>query len=301
MITTSRLLCTCLALAFLAPSLCLGGKESKIPPPLTQQQACAKFSSAIVRIEAGGRSRGTGFIVSSDGFVLTASHVIRDENGEYFSAITVELPDGHFVFVKPAVPISIESVGRDFALLKIDGKTKLPFLTLGSVGDVAVGVDATIVGYPFSAITEQGKNVSTKFCLSATVAATSVETVPVSGKSKTPKGIVPINKDVKVNVIYFQGPSVKGISGSPIISRNDGKVVGIVTLKLTGIGQALADTRNQLPASGGPDIEFGSVHVGTTIRQLIEVLDEQMANGLGAATGIDDPKDVLTKAQKKPK
>jgi hypothetical protein len=298
-IATSRLLCICLALVLLTPSLCLSGKKSKTP--LTQQQACAKFSSAVVRIEAGGRSRGTGFIVSSDGFVLTASHVVRDENGEYFSAIAVELPDGSFAFAKPAVSISPESVGRDFALLKIDGKTKLPFLALGGVEDVASGVEATIIGYPFSAITAQGKNISTKFCLSATVAATSVETVTVSGKSKNAKGSVPIEKDVKVDVIYFQGPSVKGISGSPIIARDTGHVVGIVSTKLSGIGSSLMELKQQTANGLGSGLSISGIEPGKAINAILTVLDDQLANGLGAAVGIDDPKDVMTKAQKKAK
>ncbi len=45
--------------------------------PITQQQACSRFSSAVVSVDAGGQTHGTGFIVSPDGYVLTASHLVN--------------------------------------------------------------------------------------------------------------------------------------------------------------------------------------------------------------------------------
>ena len=103
--------------------------------------------------------------------------------------------------------------------------------------------------------------------------------------------------DVKVEVIYFQGPSVKGISGSPIISRDTGKVIGIVTLKLTGITPALADLRERGKHTG---IAFSGIgDPGLAFVQVIDVLDQQLANGLGAATGIDDPAHALNMAKSK--
>jgi len=61
------------------------------PIPLTQRQACERFTDAVIRIEAGGRSRGTGFLVSSDGFILTAGHVITDEkSGQFFPLFSLD-------------------------------------------------------------------------------------------------------------------------------------------------------------------------------------------------------------------
>lgn len=269
--------------------------------PLTQREACAQFSDAVVRIEAGGRSRGTGFIVSPDGFVLTASHVIRDESGEYFSAIAIKLPSGNFEFATPVIPLTLDNAEQDFALLKVNKATKLPFLSLGSVEDVVVGADATIIGYPFSAITVQERSVSNKFCLSAAFAAKDLATVTVQGTNKTPRGSVPFKRDVKVDVVYFQGPSVKGISGSPIISRDTGRVVGIVTIKLTGIGSSLMQLKQQTAMGLGGNVSISGLDPGKAINQILTLLDDQLANDLGAATGIDDPKYALVQAQKKGK
>lgn len=266
---------------------------------MTQRKACAQFSSAVVRIEAGGQSRGTGFIVSPDGYILTASHVVRDDtDGSYFSTIAIRSP-AISGFAKPAISIGADNVGQDFALLKIETSTHLPFLQLGNVSDAVNGSDATIIGFPFSALTMESKNVFTKFCLSAEFAATDIVTVPVRETQKTASGTVPSNRDVKVNVIYFQGPSVKGISGSPIISRDTGTVVGIVSIKLTGIGQSLMELKAQTAQGLGSGIAISGLQPGPVINQILTVLDDQLANNLGAAAGIDDPKYALAREQRK--
>lgn len=276
--------------------LSVTGSAQQPATSLTHRELCKRFSDAVIRIEAGGQSRGTGFLVSADGFILTAAHVVRGDDGAYFSAITAKLPDGTTEFATPS-PMTIESAGQDFAVLKVKGKTKLPFLGLGSFEDAELGSDATIIGYPFSAITAQGKNVSIKFCLTAAVAASDLATVPVS----VSRGNLPFNQDVKVNVIYFQGPSVKGISGSPVISRDTGKVIGIVSVKLSGIGSELNALKDATGKGLGSGISISGLQSGPVIHKILTVLDDQLANDLGAATGIDDPKHALAQAQRQNK
>jgi len=189
--------------------------------------------------------------------------------------------------------MTTDSVGQDYAILKVDGKTNLPSLPLGSSDGVVVGSDAAIIGFPFSAITLEDRHVSVKFCLSVTITASDLETVPVAGTKKIGPRDVAVQADTKVNVVYFQGPSVKGISGSPIISRDTGRVIGIVTLKLTGITPALNNLRERGKNTG---IAFSGIgDPGLAFGQVIDVMDEQLANGLGAATGIDDPAHALKK------
>jgi len=278
-----------------------GSAQKQSPTPLSSRQACAQFSGAVVRIDAGGQSRGTGFIVSPDGYVLTAGHVLMSPEGAYFSAIAVTLPSGRTEFAKPAVPLSADTFGHDFAILKIDlkdAKEKLPFLTLGDANEVNVGDDATIIGFPFSALDAAGKGVSTKFCLSAQLAAKGSQTVAVQGTNNTPKGPVPFSKDVEVDVIYFQGPSVKGISGSPIIERNNGHVVGIVSWKLTGIGQELMNLKDETARGLGSGLSISGLDPGKAVNGILTVLDNQLANDLGAANAIDAAQQALNAAQR---
>ena len=197
-----------------------------IPQPLTHVETCNELAKSAVRIDTA-EGRGTGFIVSSDGFILTAAHVVIDINaGQYYRTISVTSPHSWTALATPVLNIT-EAAVHDFALLKID-RTGLPFLHLGDESTLNSGEDLSIVGFPFSALDESGEYINAKFCLRGTVAAT---TTFGSGKSQ-------------INVIYFQGVSVKGISGSPIISDKTGQVVGVVNTKLTGIGPELQKLRD---------------------------------------------------------
>jgi S1-C subfamily serine protease len=276
--------------------------------PLTQRNACAQFSDTVVRIEAGDgviMSQGTGFIVSEDGFILTAYHVVRSRDGGFYPSIAVFLPNGQKENATPVLPLSLEMGAQDFALLKITVPDKLGYLDLGSFEEIRIGGDATIIGFPFSAISMSGTGINQKFCLTASFAGTDIVTLTQQGwitqsiLNGTPKRI-PVNKDIRVDVVYFQGPSVKGISGSPIISRDTGHVVGIVTTKLTGITEFLGRIKDQAAGHVGHTIT-GNMDLPLVINQTLTVLDEQLANGLGSATGIDDPKEALRKAQRKKK
>jgi hypothetical protein len=260
---------------------------------MSQKEACQKLSSAVVQINAGGSTLGTGFIISPDGWMLTAGHVVLDESSnplKAYSAISVTLPDGSIKLAQLLSPIDPYTVARDYAVLKVDGHD-LPYFDIGDKPDeIALGSDLTMIGFPFSAVAfrESGPSVKDKFCLSATVAYSGDTNVAISGT--TPKGPVTVN--VGVDVIYFQGPSVKGLSGAPIISRDTGHVIAILTSKLTGISPAMSKSAKDLHnlMREGSNISMGPVHFIDTFSQIIDTLDAQLANGLGAGTGIEDVK-----------
>jgi S1-C subfamily serine protease len=148
--------------------------------PITQKETCANFSDAIVKIDAGGQSIGSGFIVSPDGYILTANHVVRSDDGTYYSAIFVTLAGNKIEPATPVLPQSPELIGEDYTLLKISVQYPLPFLQLGSTDEVETGGNATIIGFPFSAISYDGRSINTKFCLSAIFAASDIVTIPIA-------------------------------------------------------------------------------------------------------------------------
>jgi len=232
---------------------------------LTQKELCKRFMPSVVRIDAAADKVATGFIVTADGWILTVAHVLFDDNGEPIKTITVHLSDGSLALAK--VFLEKESVARDFALLKVD-KAGLAPLELGAESEVSEGSDIAIIGYPFSAGT-QDKILPTKFCLAGMVAATE---------------IVAKNGVNNVDVIYFQGPAVKGLSGAPIISRDSGHVVAIQTAKLAGIGDDLDRARKSLKEGPAPGVtttfQIGGTDVGRALIGIVETLDRHLANGL---------------------
>ena len=85
-------------------------------------------------------SRGSGFVIHPDGYILTAQHVV-DKAKE----IEIRLPD--------LQRVSAKLVGADpqvdLALLKIQTEQALPVLPLGDSDSIRVGELAVLFGYPF--------------------------------------------------------------------------------------------------------------------------------------------------------
>lgn len=103
-----------------------------------------KISPTIVTIDAqlkDGVSSGTGSIVTSDGVILTSSHVIEDAGD-----IDVTTYSGK---VYKASVISILGKNNDLALLKINVKEQLPTIKLGDSEEIKVGQKVLAIGNPF--------------------------------------------------------------------------------------------------------------------------------------------------------
>ncbi len=85
-------------------------------------------------------SLGSGFIIDESGFIVTNNHVIAEAD-----EITVKLYDN--------TELKAKIVGRDkstdLALLKVDAKRKLPFVTFGDSDNARVGDWIIAIGNPF--------------------------------------------------------------------------------------------------------------------------------------------------------
>lgn len=104
----------------------------------------AKIAPAIVTIDAqleDGVSSGTGCIISSDGVILTSSHVVDDATD-----IDVTTSSGK---VYKGTVISLIGKNNDLALLKIDAKERLITIKLGDSEHVKVGQKVLAIGNPF--------------------------------------------------------------------------------------------------------------------------------------------------------
>ena len=103
-----------------------------------------KISPAIVAIEAqvkDGVSAGTGCIVSSDGLILTGSHVV-----ENFKDIEVTTHNGQTYKAKFVAQMG---KNKDLALIKITPKHPLETVSFGDSEDVKVGQKVLSIGNPF--------------------------------------------------------------------------------------------------------------------------------------------------------
>lgn len=100
---------------------------------------------------------------------------------------------------------------------------------------------------------------------------------------------------------FFEAPAIKGISGAPIIARDTGHVVGIQSEKLAGISAGLYEVEKRLtppPGITNGGVITSGVNLTDVTLDLIRDLDRHLANGLGAATGIDDAYYALKQAKR---
>jgi len=158
---------------------------------------------------------GSGFIISPDGYVLTAAHVVEDAE----SFIVTLLDPRGWPEELPATLVGSDSL-TDCALLKLKTDRKLPSLALGSAHDVDVADWVVVIGSPYGL-------------------ERSVSVGVVSAKGRT--DIIPGSPTSFVDFIQTDAAINPGNSGGPMIGV-EGKVVGIANAVNTtgqGIGFAI--------------------------------------------------------------
>jgi S1-C subfamily serine protease/Tol biopolymer transport system component/streptogramin lyase len=104
---------------------------------LSVREVTSKASPAVVRIKTN-RGSGSGFIIGSDGIILTNNHVIQDAQ-----KITVFLGDGSDY---PGTVLGRDMV-RDLAKIKIEA-SDLPVLAFGDLSNVSQGQQIVVLGFP---------------------------------------------------------------------------------------------------------------------------------------------------------
>lgn len=103
-----------------------------------------RINPAIVSIDAqttDGVSAGTGCIVTSDGLILTGSHVI-----DGCKSVEVTMYNGQ---VFKAEVVSKMGKNKDLALLKINAKSPLHTIKFGDSQSIKVGQKVLAIGNPF--------------------------------------------------------------------------------------------------------------------------------------------------------
>ncbi len=128
----------------LTPSVQVFAGVTYAPDEQVNINVYEKISPAIVAIEAqvkDGVSAGTGCIVSSDGLILTGSHVV-----ENFKDIQVTTYNGQ---TYKASFVAQMGKNKDLALIKITPKKPLNTVSFGDSEEVRVGQKVLSIGNPF--------------------------------------------------------------------------------------------------------------------------------------------------------
>ena len=200
---------------------------------------------------------GTGFVIESDGLIVTNAHVVDGAE-----TVKVTLEDGR----KFDATVIGTDPSTDLALVRIAGVSDLPTVSFGDSDALQVGEDVVAIGNPFGL-----------------------------GNSVTSGIISALGRDIQSgpydNFIQTDAAINKGNSGGPLFST-DGKVVGINTAILSpsggsvGIGFAIpANLAQQVVA----DLEAD----GHVSRGWLGVAIQPVSEDTAAALGMDVPEGVL--------
>ncbi|MBO6574857.1 MAG: trypsin-like peptidase domain-containing protein [Rhodothermales bacterium] len=151
---------------------------------------------------------GSGFVISSDGYILTNDHVAGQGD-----VITVAFPNGDSY---PADLVGTDAAS-DLALLKVNPEDPLPYLDLRSATEPIVGEWCIALGNPFGLFEASDPTVTV-----GVVSATGRDLAPQEGRLYRDM----IQTDAAIN---------RGNSGGPLINAL-GQVIGVNTAIVSQTG-----------------------------------------------------------------
>lgn len=203
------------------------------------------------------RSMGSGFIVSSDGYVLTNNHVVEGAD-----EIMVRLNDRREL---PARLVGNDP-RSDMAVLKIEDGDDLPVVQIGLSQDLEVGEWVLAIGSPFG--------------FDYTVTAGIVSAL---GRSLPSENYVPfIQTDVAIN---------PGNSGGPLFNL-DGEVIGINSQIYTRSGGFMG-VSFAIPIDDAMNVFRQIRDQGSVSRGWLGVLIQEVNRDLAQSFGLERPRGAL--------
>jgi serine protease Do len=206
--------------------------------------------------EYEGRSLGSGFIVSADGYVLTNAHVVSQAD-----EITVTLNDKREFKAK----VIGADKRTDVALIKIEANN-LPKVSFGDPGKVRVGEWVLAIGSPFGF-----ENTVTAGIVSA------------KGRSLPSENYVPfIQTDVAIN---------PGNSGGPLYNLN-GEVIGINSQIYSRTGGFMG-LSFAIPIDVAMDVTDQLRKSGKVTRGWLGVVIQEVTKELADSFGLPKPQGAL--------
>jgi Do/DeqQ family serine protease len=202
---------------------------------------------------------GSGFIISSDGYVLTNQHVI-DETSEI--QVTVMGYDQPFI-----ARVVGSDQDLDLAVLKIDSSKELPYLQFGSSDSIRVGEWVIAIGNPYG------------LDHTVTVGVISAKSRPVDIQNRHYRNL--LQTDASIN---------PGNSGGPLLNLQ-GQVVGVntaINAAAQGIGFAI-------PSGTVQGVIQELIHSGKVAHPWLGVAVGPVTSEMIKTLGMDKPAGAIIK------
>lgn len=201
-------------------------------------------------------SLGSGFLISSDGYVVTNHHVVEGAD-----EVVVRMNDRREL----TATIIGSDKRSDIALLKVEG-AHLPYVKLGRSEDVKVGEWVLAIGSPFG------------FDASVTSGIVSAK-----GRALPDENYVPfIQTDVAIN---------PGNSGGPLFNLK-GEVIGVNSQIYSRTGGFMGLSFS-IPIDDALNVIEQLKSTGTVARGWLGVTIQEVSRDLAESFGLDKPKGAL--------
>jgi len=237
-------------------------EQTSSAPAGSVEAVAEKVSPSVVQLQVQSRSsagEGSGFILSSDGLILTNNHVVEsaaDGGGK----ITAVFADGSSA--------TATIVGRDptsdVAVVKAEGKSGLPIVDLGSSDALKVGQGVVAIGSPFE--------------LSGTVTSGIVSSLHRPTRAGGEDG----SQATVMDAIQTDAAINPGNSGGPLVNMQ-GQVIGI--------NSAIYSPQSSAQSQGG-SVGIGfSIPIDQARRTAKEIADTGKATQTVLGVSVRDNQD----------
>ena len=237
---------------------------------ITQDPSASPFDEFLKRFDQPGqngqngqqpdresRGLGSGFIISSNGEIVTNHHVVENA-----TKVTIKLQDGR----EFAANVVGSDKATDVALLKIDNVKDLPVVPFGPSDSLRVGDAVVAVGNPFG--------------LGGTVTAGIISAL---GRD--------INFGPYDSYIQTDAAINRGNSGGPLFNTK-GEVIGMNSAIFSPTGGSVG-IGFSIPADKVQNIVDQLRSTGTVSRGWLGVQIQQITPDIAAAIGLATPKGAM--------
>lgn len=202
-------------------------------------------------------AQGSGFFVTSDGYIMTNAHVVKGAD-----KVTVSLHDGREM---DAILVGLDT-HTDIAIIKVEGK-EFPYLALGDSDEMEIGEWVVAIGSPFQ--------------LEATLTAG-----VVSAKGRQNLRITDLEDFIQTDAAINPGNS-----GGPLLNLQS-EVIGINTAIVSrsggymGIGFAI-------PSNMAKNIMVQIIDKGSVVRGFLGVTLQPVDKDIAESFSLGKPEGIL--------
>ena len=211
----------------------IGAADLSDESKLSLADLIESIQSGVVQVTTASGS-ASGFIITSDGLVVTNEHVVSGQ-----SSVGVWLTNGR----RYDADVLEQDTTSDLALLRIDGGGSFDTIAVGDPNTVRMGDEVLALGFPLA--DKIGTNLTV--------------TRGIVSSTRVEDGVQLLQTDASLN---------PGNSGGPLVNR-DGEVIGVNASKIeetdsgrpvTNIGFAVSvsELQRRLPSLGGQFASLGT-------------------------------------------